>query len=408
VTRHEPQHGNPPPSLGVRAHPHLAPTSLEGWLDVPGSEVAALIAATDWSASPLGDPLGWPPSLRTAAGICLASRFPILLWWGPDLAMVYNDAYRPMLGASKHPRALGAPGREVWTEIWDVIGPMLEQVVSGRGATWSTDQLLVLERNDHPEECYFTFSYSPITTESGEVGGVFCAVTETTERVIGERRLATLADMASLMGAATRADAIRSARSILGANPHDHPAVVVLDAPADGDRAGLAEAVEQQLPRFGAATRARVTDLVRQVSATGEPLNVEGDAGALAAGVRRWHAYALAEPRGQRAGRDAAVVVLGESVHRKWDAALESYATLCVTHVAAATALAEREQHLRRAIDSHEEIGQAVGILVERHRWTPATAFEHLKRSSQDTNTKLREVARQVIESGAEPGRSPS
>ena len=220
---------------------------------MPGSEVAALIAATDWSASPLGDPLGWPPSLRTAVGICLSSRFPILLWWGPDLAMVYNDAYRPMLGESKHPRALGAPGREVWTEIWDVIGPMLEQVMSGRGATWSTDQLFVLERNGHPEECYFTFSYSPITTESGEVGGVFCAVTETTERVIGERRLATLADMASLMGAATRADAIRSARSILGANPDDHPAVVVLDAPADGDRAGLAEAVEQQLPRFGAA-----------------------------------------------------------------------------------------------------------------------------------------------------------
>ena len=76
-----------------------------------------------------------------------------------------------------------------------------------------------------------------------------------------------------------------------------------------------------------------------------------------------------------------------------------------MTHVAAATALAEREQHLRLAIDSHEEIGQAVGILVERHRWTPATAFEQLKRSSQDTNTKLREVARQVIESGADPDR---
>jgi hypothetical protein len=374
---------------------------------VPGSEVAALIAATDWSASPLGDPLTWPPSLRTAVGICLSSRFPILLWWGPDLAMVYNDAYRPMLGASKHPRALGAPGREVWSEIWDVIGPMLQQVMEGHGATWSTDQLFVLERNDHPEECYFTFSYSPITTESGEVGGVFCAVTETTERVIGERRLATLAEMASLMGAATRADAIRSARSILGANVHDHPAVVVLDPPADGDRAALTQAVDQQLSQFEPATRARVADLVRQVSATGEPLSVAGDSGAVRAGVRVWHAYPLTEPTGRRSVRDAAVVVLGESVHRRWDAALESYATLCVTHVAAAAALAAREQHLRLAIDSHEEIGQAVGILVERHRWTAAKAFEHLKRSSQDTNTKLREVARQVIESGAVPGRSP-
>ena len=161
---------------------------------------------------------------------------------------------------------------------------------------------------------------------------------------------------------------------------------MVLDAPVEGDRAALAEAVEQQLPGFGAATRARVTDLVRQVSATGEPLSVAGDAGAVdgrGAGLARLppgRAAAVSAP-----GRDAAVVVLGESVHRRWDAALESYATLCVTHVAAATALAEREQHLRRAIDSHEEIGQAVGILVERHRWTPATAFEHLKRSSQDT-----------------------
>jgi hypothetical protein len=282
---------------------------------------------------------------------------------------------------------------------------MLEQVMRGDGATWSTDQLFVLERNDHPEECYFTFSYSPVTAESGEVGGVFCAVTETTERVIGERRLATLADMASLMGAVTRADAIHCARSILGANPADHPAVVVLDVPVAGDRAALAEAVDEQLPGFADATRARVTDLVRQVSATREPLSLAGDPGALDRGVQAWHAYPVAEPHGQRSVRDAAVVVLGESAHRRWDAALESYAALCVTHVAAATALAEREQHLRLAIDSHEEIGQAVGILVERHRWTPATAFEQLKRSSQDHNTKLREVARQVIESGADPDR---
>ena len=189
-----------------------------------------------------------------------------------------------------------------------------------------TDQLFVLERNDHPEECYFTFSYSPITAESGEVGGVFCAVAETTERVIGERRLATLADMASLMGAATRADAIHCARSILGANPADHPAVVVLDVPVAGDRAALADSVDEQLSGFADATRARVTDLVRQVSATRESLSLAGDAGALDKGVQAWHAYPLAEPHGRRSGRDAAVVVLGESAQRRWDAALESYA----------------------------------------------------------------------------------
>src|SRR4029079_503870 len=95
VTRHELSLASPPPSRSLRAQPPLDPVAREGCFDVPGSELAALIATTDWSTSPLGDPLTWPPSLRTAVGICLSSRFPILLWWGPDLAMVYNDAYRP-------------------------------------------------------------------------------------------------------------------------------------------------------------------------------------------------------------------------------------------------------------------------------------------------------------------------
>ena len=109
--------------------------------------------------------------------------------------MLYNDAYRPILG-QKHPRALGQVGAECWPEIWDLIGPMLNGVLAGGEATWSADQLLVLERNGFPEECFFTFSYSPIFDESGGVGGVFTAVTETTERVIGERRLRTLANLA--------------------------------------------------------------------------------------------------------------------------------------------------------------------------------------------------------------------
>ena len=191
----------------------------------------------------------------------------------------------------------------MWTEIWDVIGPMLEQVMSGRGATWSTDQLFVLERNDHPEECYFTFSYSPITAESGEVGGVFCAVTETTERVIGERRLATLADMASLMGAATRADAIRSARSILGANPADHPAVVVLDAPVEGDRAALADAVDAA----AAPVRRRDPGARHRPGAAGVGHQGAAEPGRAtpapwSAGVQAWHAYPLAEPHGPALG----------------------------------------------------------------------------------------------------------
>jgi hypothetical protein len=403
VAVHEPQIGPPP---GQQDPQHELPVSArgEGAFGVSGgSELSALAEVGDWASGPLGDPREWPQSLRTAVGICLSSRFPILLWWGPELVMIYNDAYRPMLG-QKHPRALGTPGREVWGEIWDVIGPMLEQVMTGGGATWSVDQLLVLERNGYPEECYFTYSYSPITAESGGVGGVFCAVTETTERVLGERRLATLAEMAALAGARDRAQVVATTAGILRANAADHPFVAVLDAPPDGDLPTLGDLVEKELPGLGARARYLVTDLVRQVSGTGRRLTVPGDDEAVALGIHAWHAYPVAVTAAQAHGRSTAVIVLSESVHRPWDPALEAYAALCATQVAAVLADVEREQHLRRAVESHREIGQAVGILVERHRLTPTVAFERLKRTSQDHNTKLREVALRVIESGADPG----
>jgi hypothetical protein len=131
----------------------------------------SLVAGFAWVSSELGPVEDWPESLRTAVAICLTSRFPILLWWGPEFVMIYNDGYRPMLG-SKHPSALGRPGREVWPEIWHVIGPMLNGVLAGEGATWSDDQLLLLERNGYQEECYFIFSYSPIISALSRAASV--------------------------------------------------------------------------------------------------------------------------------------------------------------------------------------------------------------------------------------------
>ena len=112
-----------------------------------GGEMGALMRSTDWSKTLLGPVAGWPASLRTSISICLNSRFPILLLWGPELIMLYNDAYRPMLGATKHPAAMGQRGRECWPEIWEIIGPMLEGVLYHGQATWSEDLLLILERN---------------------------------------------------------------------------------------------------------------------------------------------------------------------------------------------------------------------------------------------------------------------
>jgi PAS fold len=160
----------------------------------------------DWSETLLGPVSAWPQSLRTSVSTCLNSRFAILIWWGPDLVMLYNDAYRDII-AAKHPAALGRPGRECWPEIWHIIGPMLEGVLRRGDATWSNDFLLLLERNGYPEECYFTFSYSPIRDESGGIGGVFTPVAETTEHVIGGRRMRTLRDLASRASGARDAKA---------------------------------------------------------------------------------------------------------------------------------------------------------------------------------------------------------
>lgn len=157
---------------------------------VGDSEMAARMAAFDWSGSLLGPVAGWSQSLRTAVGICLSSRYPMVVWWGPDLVLLYNDAWIPILGA-KHP-ALGRPGVEVWPEVWHIVGRQLNSVLDTGLATFSNDQLLAIRRQGYLEEAYFTYSYSAIREETGEVGGVFTAVTETTNQVLGERRSRTL------------------------------------------------------------------------------------------------------------------------------------------------------------------------------------------------------------------------
>ena len=164
----------------------------------PGnSETSAVLRSLDWTKTPLGSVDTWPQSLRTSISICLNSAFAILVWWGPELAMLYNDAYIPVI-SSKHPRALGAPGHKIFPEVWETIGPMLDTVLSRGEAVRADDLLLVLDRNGYPEECYFTFSYSPIVGETGGVEGVFTPVHETTERVINERRLKALSMLAQV------------------------------------------------------------------------------------------------------------------------------------------------------------------------------------------------------------------
>lgn len=149
-----------------------------------GGEMGALTRNFDWSRTALGPVATWPQSLKTTLGIVLNSRFPMFLWWGPGLISFYNDAYRPSLGnEGKHPGILGAPAREAWPEIWDVIRPLIEQVLAGGGATWSEDQLIPIYRNGRIEDAYWTFSYSPVHDEQGTVAGVLVTCSETTDKV---------------------------------------------------------------------------------------------------------------------------------------------------------------------------------------------------------------------------------
>ncbi len=200
--------------------PHSAANCLAG-----GGNMGALTRAFDWSQTPLGPVEVWPQSLRTGVSVMLASGFPMLVLWGDEYIQLYNDAYRPVLGATKHPAALGQRARECWPEIWDdVLGPMFGSVMAGGEPIWNQDLLFVLDRNGYLEETFFTFSYSAIRDETGRPGGILVTCVETTDRVLGERRLRTLRELAShASGARSVDETCRMVARTLSDNPDDLP-----------------------------------------------------------------------------------------------------------------------------------------------------------------------------------------
>lgn len=170
----------------IRQGESPAPTSLNFLAD--GGEMGALMRAHDWSNSPLGDPSCWPQSLRSVVSLLLNSRFPMFVAWGTELGFLYNDPYKEILG-SKHPAALGARFHDIWWEIWSDIEPLIDAALAGE-ATYREDLPLLMRRKGFEEETWFTFSYSPARDEGGQIAGMFCACTETTDKVLAERHLA--------------------------------------------------------------------------------------------------------------------------------------------------------------------------------------------------------------------------
>jgi PAS domain S-box-containing protein len=155
-----------------------------------GGAVGALMRTHDWSTSPLGPPDAWPQSLRTVVSLLLQSRFPMFVAWGKDLGFLYNDAYAEILG-SKHPHALGRRFSDIWSEIWSDISPLIDAAMAGQ-AIYREDLPLLMNRKGYDEQTWFTFSYSPVRDESGHVTGMFCACTETTQKVLAHRGLRDL------------------------------------------------------------------------------------------------------------------------------------------------------------------------------------------------------------------------
>ncbi len=321
----------------------------------------------DWAATNLGPPDGWPQSLKTTISIMLNSRYAMWMAWGPDLTFFCNDAYEPTLGV-KSAWALGAASDQVWAEIWGDVGPRIQHVLANGGATWDESLLLLLERRGFPEETYHTFSYSPLRTDTGEIGGMLCVVTEETERVIGSRRLAMLRDLAAgLSTAKSEADVADSVRRILGEESRDLPFTLTYLFEADSAAARLvcATGLPAGHPAAPPTIDAGATWPwpVAALRSSASPVRVSDLAvlGSLPSGG--WNEpprQALVRPIAQQ-GEDAAAGFLVTAINpfRPIDASYEGFIALLAGQIAGSLASARAHSDARRRAEALAELDRA-------------------------------------------------
>ena len=201
-----------------------------------------LARSIDWAKTPLGSSEGWSASLQSTVGMVLRSRHPMFLWWGPELIQFYNDAYLPSLGKRRHPAAMGQRGAECWQEIWPIIWPSVDDVMSRGQPSWNEDRLVPRSRDDRIEDVYWTYGYSPVFTETGAVGGTLVVCTETTVRVLGERRARTLrALMERTLLAKDWAETLHATAAVFEASPRDIPFALLFSVDPKTGAAALAE-----------------------------------------------------------------------------------------------------------------------------------------------------------------------
>jgi signal transduction histidine kinase/DNA-binding response OmpR family regulator len=204
------------------------------------SLIRAVYDQADWSATPLGPRDAWPALLRLVVDLCLDSEFPVQISWGPDLLVLYNEAYIPLLGAEKHPWALGRPAGEVGPDLWPASEEHLREVMQTGRAYHSDDRPLIIDRDGYPQEAHFTFSLSAIRDVDGKIVGLFNAITETTQHILYERRLQVLRRLGAISVTAddSLSSTCRAAVEVIGRNRKSVPfaAVYLRDLPDQGPR----------------------------------------------------------------------------------------------------------------------------------------------------------------------------
>jgi signal transduction histidine kinase/CheY-like chemotaxis protein len=333
-----------------------------------GGEMGERISSFNWSETALGPIATWPQSLKTAVQIMLTSRQPIWLGWGPELTKLYNDPYQAIVGG-KHPTALGQPAAVVWREIWEQIGPMLTTTMGVEG-TYVEEQLLIMERNGYPEETYYTFSYSPVPNDNGEVGGIICANTDDTQRVIGERQLALLRELAaSTADARTTSDTCARSTASLATNPHDLPFALVylLDQASNqlvlAGTSGAATPGQQIAPHRMALDSTAVCPCA-EAFASGSVRVIE-ELAELAALLPRgaWdrppQRVAVLPIAAQGSTGMAGVLVVGLSPYRLFDDRYRGFLELVAAQVSAGIANAQAYEEERRRAEALAELDRA-------------------------------------------------
>ena len=332
-----------------------------------GGELGARIRAFDWSNTSLGSPERWPRSLRTCVRIVLTSSQPMFVWWGEDLVNIYNDAYKTIVGG-KHPEALGQPASVVWREIWAEVEPRLRSAIRDNVGTYDEALLLIMERHGYREETYYTFSYSPVPGDDDKTGGVICANTDDTQRIIGARQLATLRDVASrTVDTRSAAEAYQRAAEALESASRDAPFCAIYSVDADNLRANLMstsgfgsresapQSFELADPAYACVREALAEQAIQLMSDLDRHF-AERPTGAWSEPPRQ--AAIVPLPRSAQTGK-AGVLIVGLNPFRLLDELYRDFLSLLGRQLAGSVATAEAYELERKRAEQLAEIDRA-------------------------------------------------